>query len=75
MATLKAVVDRIEGKTAVLLLGDDEVQLNLDLRHLPEGAQEGSHLRLRFELDAGATAAARERAAARLERLKRLGRR
>ncbi len=69
---MRAVVDRIEGEIAVLLLGDEEVRLDLPMRYLPTGVKEGTILSLRFEVDAAATDAARERAVERIRRLKRL---
>ncbi|MBX3278201.1 MAG: DUF3006 domain-containing protein [Acidobacteria bacterium] len=43
-------VDRIEEHLAVLIpCDDDEVQLELPLKYLPPGIEEGSMLRLRFE--------------------------
>jgi hypothetical protein len=48
---MKAVVDRIEGDTAVLLIGEEETRLDIPLRLLPEGTREGSHLTIAFELD------------------------
>jgi hypothetical protein len=48
---MKAVVDRIEGELAVLLLGDKEVKLDVALAELPSGTKEGSWLKVKFELD------------------------
>jgi hypothetical protein len=42
-------VDRIEEHTAVLIPSDDdEVQIELPLKYLPPGIEEGNMLRLRF---------------------------
>ena len=48
---MKAVVDRIEGEMAVLLLGDNEVKIEVALAELPIGTKEGSWLKVGFELD------------------------
>jgi len=46
----KAVVDRIvDGRTAVILVGEDERQHHHPADELPEGAQEGTWLRVRVE--------------------------
>jgi hypothetical protein len=62
-----AVVDRVEGKLAVISLGEDEeVQFELPLKYLPAGTVEGDHLRIRFE----PAPESRERARKRVEELK-----
>lgn len=48
---MKAVIDRIEHDLAVLLLGDDEVRLDIPLHFLPREAKEGTWLRLDFRID------------------------
>lgn len=46
----KAVIDRIvDGKTAVILVGEDERQHHYQADKLPKGAQEGTWLRVRVE--------------------------
>lgn len=46
----KAVIDRIvDGKTAVILIGEDERQHHYPASKLPEGAGEGTWLRVRVE--------------------------
>jgi hypothetical protein len=45
----RAFLDRVEGKTAVLLLDNQEV-IYLPARLLPEGAKEGRWLELRLGL-------------------------
>jgi hypothetical protein len=74
----RAVVDRIEGDLAVLLVGDDEREIHVAVAALPEGAEEGSWLRVRVdgdevevvELDPDATRAQRDRIDGKLERLR-----
>ena len=48
---MKAVVDRIEGDIAVVLIGDKEVKLDVPISELPKGSKEGSWLKVYFELD------------------------
>lgn len=69
---LRAVVDRIvDGEHAVLLVGDDEVELVVPAGRLPEGAGEGAVLTLELALDAAAAAARAEGLGGRLEDLRR----
>jgi hypothetical protein len=42
----RAVVDRIEGEQAVLLVGDDEAEHLVAVADLPEGAGEGAWLQV-----------------------------
>ena len=68
---MKAVIDRVEGESAVLLLGDQgEFKLNLPLSLLPEGCMEGDVLNVSFERDQAATAQAKERVTVLMEKLK-----
>jgi hypothetical protein len=69
---MKAVVDRIEGNIAVVLVGENETRLDVPLRYLPDGARESTILSLGFVVNADETAAALDRARERIERLKRL---
>jgi hypothetical protein len=48
MRPVRAVVDRIEGEIAVLLLGEEETRVELPLSRLPEGSHEGSWLKISF---------------------------
>ncbi len=75
----KAVIDRIvAGTTAVILVGDEEIEYNIDITALPDGAKEGSHLRVeihagelgKVELDQAASAATRERIQQKMELLR-----
>ena len=46
----KAVIDRIvDGRTAVILVGEDERQCHYPAEKLPEGAKEGTWLRVQVE--------------------------
>jgi hypothetical protein len=69
MNELRAVVDRIEGKMAVLLLGDEEHRIILPASYLPEEATEGAVLKLVFEVDAEATRDAKKRVQDLIDRL------
>ena len=71
VGSLRAVIDRIEGGLAVLLVGDDEVQLDLSLNDLPAGVREGSILRVNFEEDRVETLDVREKMQRRIDRLRR----
>jgi hypothetical protein len=83
---VSAVVDRIEdGGVAVLSLGDGDRTLDLPLSRLPEGVEDGDHLRLTFDgepsektftravRDRQSRAAAEERVRKLQERLERRG--
>ena len=73
VGSLRAVIDRVEGGLAVLLVGDDEVQLDLPLTCLPAGVQEGSILTINFEEDRVETLDVRETMQRRIDRLRRRG--
>lgn len=69
--TVHAVVDRIEdGDWAVLLLGDDERgRADFPRAYLPAETREGTHLRLRIEIDEESQRRAEEETRQLLERL------
>lgn len=78
----KAVVDRIIGDKAVLLIGEKEEERVVPLSALPQGAKEGSWLQLKtqdylfesFELDRETTDRQADQINNRLERIrKRMG--
>ena len=57
---MRAFVDRIEGSTCVLLLGEDEsVTVNVPNAWLPPGVREGMVLRIDVSIDVTATASAK----------------
>ena len=78
-ATERAVVDRFEGRYAVLLVGDEGRPLDVLRRQLPRKAREGHWLQIelregaivRVVVDEAATEAARRRIQEKLERLRR----
>jgi Protein of unknown function (DUF3006) len=68
---MKAVIDRVEGELAVLLLGDkSEFRLNFPLSLLPAGCREGDILSISIERDPEATIQAKERISGLMEKLK-----
>ena len=68
---MKAIIDRIEGPVAVLILCEEEsVQVNLPVSLLPPGCREGDILLIRIEQDRVATEAAQERVSGLIEKLK-----
>jgi len=76
---MKAVIDRFEGKYAVLILGEGKRQLSVLRDALPRQAGEGSWLRVEIEneslisavLDEAETDSAKQRIAEKLARLRR----
>lgn len=74
-----AVIDRFEGNTAVLLVGEERRVLNVLRDALPAGAREGMWLKVELEdgmvkqaaLDEDATDEARQRIQEKLDRLRR----
>ena len=80
----KAVIDRIvDGRTAVILVGEDERQHHCPADELPEGAKEGTWLRVRvergrvvsMEVDQEETDLTRRRIEGKMDRLRARGRR
>src|SRR5690349_5838759 len=60
--SFSAYLDRVEGGRAVVIAGDDgEIQLDLPLDRLPQGAKAGDHLIISIGLDPESTETARER--------------
>ena len=71
---MKAVIDRVEGELAVLLLGDKgEFRLNFPLSLLPAGCKEGDILNISIERDLAATEQTKERVTDLMEKLKKKG--
>jgi hypothetical protein len=67
-----AVVDRIvDGLHAVLLIGEAEVEVHVDVALLPEGTAEGDWLRVGFSADPERTAARRAAMDERMDRIRR----
>jgi len=48
---MKGVIDRFEGQYAIVLIGKDEIRVEIPKVLLPVGAKEGSWLQVGFELD------------------------
>ena len=71
---MKAIIDRMEGKLAVLLMGEDgSVKVNMPLILLPEGCREGDVLDITIGKDEKATVEAKDRSKNLIEKLKRKG--
>jgi hypothetical protein len=67
---MRAIIDRIEGKMAVVLVGDYEEKIDIPLANLPKGVKEGSCLKVHFEIDRDEELNRRKRIQERLNRLK-----
>ena len=76
---MKSVIDRFEGKYAVLIVGDDEQRINVLKKLLPRKSREGSWLQVEVQngevisavIDEEETANAKQRIAEKLARLRR----
>lgn len=66
---IQAVIDRFESSKAVLLLGDDQVQVVWPRNILPSEVQEGDILQISLEVDHEATESAKEEAKRLLEQV------
>lgn len=67
---MKAVIDRFEEDYAVVLVGNDEVKVDIPKKLLPKGAQEGSWLTISMELDPAGTKKQEEKIQGLLKKLK-----
>lgn len=67
---MRAVVDRFAGDYAVLLVGDDEVKVDFPKGLLPQGTEEGTWLKVSFEIDYTGTQRKKEEITNLLEKLK-----
>ena len=68
---MKAVIDRVEGELAVLLMGDKgEFRLNFPLSLLPAGCREGDILNISIERDPEATEQTKEKVSGLMDKLK-----
>lgn len=71
---MKAVIDRVEGKLAVLLMGvDGSTKVDMPLILLPEGCGEGDVLDVSIKTNAKATLTAKNRSKGLIEKLKKKG--
>jgi hypothetical protein len=66
---MKAIVDRLEGDMAVLLV-DESLKLNVPIALLPDGVREGDILDISITIDEKATEDAKERVSSLMARLK-----
>jgi hypothetical protein len=69
-STWEAVIDRIEESIAVILMGPDEVKIELPTELLPSEAEEGSILSVNFRLNKKATQSQRDKISSLIEDLK-----
>ena len=68
---MKAVIDRIESKFAVLLMGDDgSIKVNVPMSLLPAECRERDILDVTFKKDENATQEAKNRSKSLMEKLK-----
>ena len=67
---MKAVIDRFEEDYAVVLVGDEEVKINVPKQLLPKGVKEGSWLKFSFELDPEGTEKQKQKISKLLDKLK-----
>lgn len=68
---MKAVIDRIESKFAVLLMGEDgSTKVNMPMALLPAECREGDVLEVTFKRDENATHEAKDRSKSLMEKLK-----
>jgi hypothetical protein len=68
---MRATIDRIESRLAVMIAQDDEsVRFSLPLSLIPAGSREGDIVVIDIEQDKEATMVARERVSALIEKLK-----
>ncbi len=67
---MKAVIDRFEGEFAIVLVGDEEIKVDVPKKLLPKGAKEGSWLKISFELDPEGTEKQKEKVSNLLDKLK-----
>ena len=60
----KIVIDRIEDDLAIVVLYDDDsVKFNLPIKYLPDGAKEGDHLQMTFDMDKESRESAKKKVA------------
>jgi prophage tail gpP-like protein len=75
---MKAVIDRFEGRFAVLIVGEDEQHMNVPKKRLPKLSKEGDWLQVEIQngevisavMDKEETASAEQRIAEKLARLR-----
>jgi hypothetical protein len=75
---MKAVIDRFEGRFAVLIVGEDEQRMNILKKRLPRQSKEGDWLQVEIQngeiisaaMDKEETASAEQRIAEKLARLR-----
>lgn len=66
---VSAFIDRFEGNTAVLFLGEELHEVHLPKSVLPDEAREGSSLRVHIEMDETVASDAKQRIARLIRKL------
>lgn len=67
---MKAVVDKITGDTATILLGSQEFKVDVPVILLPKGTKEGTWLSIQIEIDEKETKSKYESNKSLLEKIK-----
>ena len=67
---MKAVIDRFVEDYAIVLIGDEEIKVDIPKKLLPRGVREGSWLDVSFEMDREGENKQREKIQDLLEKLK-----
>ncbi|MFZ2473365.1 MAG: DUF3006 domain-containing protein [Methanothrix sp.] len=71
---MKAVIDRVEGNLAVILIGESgEFKINIPLQFLPDGCKEGDVLKISIERDLTATQETKQRVSGLMNKMKKKG--
>lgn len=65
---MKGIIDRIEGKYAVIYI--DNEYINFPKEFLPQGATEGTHIKINIEIDHESTKSSYDRIESLLNKLK-----
>lgn len=68
---MKGIIDRVEGKYAVIYIDDEYIDFPKKL--LPEGATEGTHLKITMEIDHESTKISKKTIEGLLNKLKNKG--
>lgn len=68
---IRGLIDRIEGETAVLFLGEEEQEsTDFPKTFLPAGSKEGDILKIRITTESRRTKEAKQKVAAMIDKLK-----
>ena len=67
---MKAVIDRFEGDYAIVLVGDNEIKVDIPRKLLPKKVREGTWLNVSFEPDPEGEKKQREKVSKLLDKLR-----